>query len=309
MIDIHDCIFCGMCQRKCPADSIVVDRDESRWTLLALQMRCVCGPASPHARQSDLAMLKERPPITTDNMTTRVYELTEEEKAEKARIAAAEKKAAALKAAGRKKGGGREEGRRRGRIWRCHGAVGRLPRKEQGDESRRDDREGQEPVLDKVLTAPNVIRLLRLLLAAVPLAALSPRHITSRRSSSTQSPPRPTGSMARSRVARIRSPKLGKLFFDPFVDRLLTAVGVIAIFILGRLPLWILAYLIVRDIIFADRRQVPAREGRKGATCRLRRQVRDGLHHVRLLPVFCLACPSCPAWALPGAPAWLPDSA
>lgn len=54
--------------------------------------------------------------------------------------------------------------------------------------------------------------------------------------------------MARSRVARIRSPSSVSSSI-PFVDRLLIAVGVIAIFILGRLPLWILAYLIVRDII------------------------------------------------------------
>ena len=30
MIDIHDCIFCGMCERKCPADSIQVDRANSK---------------------------------------------------------------------------------------------------------------------------------------------------------------------------------------------------------------------------------------------------------------------------------------
>ena len=83
MIDIHDCIFCGMCQRKCPADSIVVDRDESRWTYWPY--KCVaCGACVAACPTKDLAMLKERPPITTDNMTTRVYELTEEEKAEKA---------------------------------------------------------------------------------------------------------------------------------------------------------------------------------------------------------------------------------
>lgn len=101
MIGIHDCIFCGMCQRKCPADSIVVDRNESRWTYWPY--KCVaCGACVAACPTKDLEMLKERPPITTDNMTTRMYELTEEEKAEKARIAA-EKKAAALAAAEAKK--------------------------------------------------------------------------------------------------------------------------------------------------------------------------------------------------------------
>lgn len=101
MIDIHNCIFCGMCQRKCPADCIVVDRDESRWTYWPY--KCIaCGACVASCPTKDLEMLRDRPPITTDNQTTRVYELTEEEKAEKARIAA-EKKAAALKAAEEKK--------------------------------------------------------------------------------------------------------------------------------------------------------------------------------------------------------------
>ena len=101
MIDVHKCIFCGICQRKCPADSIVVDKNESRWTYWPY--KCIaCGACVTACPTKDLEMLQNRPPITTDNMTTLVYELSEEEKAEKARIAA-EKKAAALKAAEEKK--------------------------------------------------------------------------------------------------------------------------------------------------------------------------------------------------------------
>lgn len=101
MIDVHNCIFCGMCQRKCPADSIVVDREDSKWTYWPY--KCVaCGACVAVCPTNDLEMLQERPPITTDNMTTVIHELTAEEKAEKARIAA-EKKAAALKAAAEKK--------------------------------------------------------------------------------------------------------------------------------------------------------------------------------------------------------------
>ncbi len=101
MIDIHTCIFCGMCQRKCPADSIIVDKAESRWTYFPY--KCIaCGACVTACPTKDIKMLQARPPVTTDNRTTTVYELTEEEKAEKARIAA-EKKAAALKAAQEKK--------------------------------------------------------------------------------------------------------------------------------------------------------------------------------------------------------------
>lgn len=32
-IDIATCIFCGMCQRKCPADAITVNRQEKTWAV------------------------------------------------------------------------------------------------------------------------------------------------------------------------------------------------------------------------------------------------------------------------------------
>lgn len=32
-IDIATCIFCGMCQRKCPADAITVSRQEKTWAV------------------------------------------------------------------------------------------------------------------------------------------------------------------------------------------------------------------------------------------------------------------------------------
>lgn len=33
LINIEDCIMCGMCMRKCPADAITVDRTAKTWTL------------------------------------------------------------------------------------------------------------------------------------------------------------------------------------------------------------------------------------------------------------------------------------
>jgi formate hydrogenlyase subunit 6/NADH:ubiquinone oxidoreductase subunit I len=32
-INEADCILCGMCQRKCPSDAIIVDRKERTWTI------------------------------------------------------------------------------------------------------------------------------------------------------------------------------------------------------------------------------------------------------------------------------------
>lgn len=40
--DNTNCVYCGMCQRKCPADAIEVDRANSTWKLNAF--RCIiCG--------------------------------------------------------------------------------------------------------------------------------------------------------------------------------------------------------------------------------------------------------------------------
>jgi len=42
IIDISKCIFCGMCQRKCPTSAIVVNKEEKTWNIARL--RCItCG--------------------------------------------------------------------------------------------------------------------------------------------------------------------------------------------------------------------------------------------------------------------------
>lgn len=167
--------------------------------------------------------------------------------------------------------------------------------------------EGQEPVLDKVLTAPNVITLLRLLLLPLFLWLLfgTPYHIAAlvvyAIAASTDWV---DGQVAR-RTHQVS--KLGKLF-DPFVDRLLIAVGVIAIFILGRLPLWILAYLIVRDIILLiGGRYLLAKVGKVPPV------VYVGKFATAFIMFgFCLlllGMPELPGLALPERPRGFPDSA
>jgi formate hydrogenlyase subunit 6/NADH:ubiquinone oxidoreductase subunit I len=32
-IDIETCIFCGICQKKCPTDALRVERDAKRWSI------------------------------------------------------------------------------------------------------------------------------------------------------------------------------------------------------------------------------------------------------------------------------------
>lgn len=42
-INIDDCIYCGMCMRKCPADAITVDRAQKTWTINPFScVQCAC---------------------------------------------------------------------------------------------------------------------------------------------------------------------------------------------------------------------------------------------------------------------------
>ncbi len=101
MTDVHDCIFCSMCQRKCPADAIVVDKKASKWTYWPY--KCVaCESCVEACPKSILEMLGTGPGISTTNDVTVEYGLTAEEIAEKERLAA-EKKAKILAAQKAKK--------------------------------------------------------------------------------------------------------------------------------------------------------------------------------------------------------------
>ena len=110
LIDVHDCIFCGMCQRQCPADAIVVDKKASKWTYSPY--KCIaCDSCVRCCPKKDIKMVAERPAITTTVGEVRVYALTAAEIAEKERIAA-EKKAkilAARKAKQQKEAAARDE--------------------------------------------------------------------------------------------------------------------------------------------------------------------------------------------------------
>ncbi len=40
---INDCIFCGICQKKCPTNAIVVDRAKRSWEIARMQcIQCSC---------------------------------------------------------------------------------------------------------------------------------------------------------------------------------------------------------------------------------------------------------------------------
>lgn len=168
-----------------------------------------------------------------------------------------------------------------------------------------EDKIADEPeeVLDKVLTVPNLVTLIRLLLLPLFLWLLfaTPYHIAAlvvfAVAASTDWV---DGQIAR-RTHQVS--RIGKLF-DPFVDRLLIAVGVIAIFLLGRLPLWILVYLIVRDcfLLFGGR-YLLARCGKVPPVVYVGK-----FATAFIMTGFCfllLGMPEVPGLGMSGAPAWL----
>lgn len=162
----------------------------------------------------------------------------------------------------------------------------------------------EEVVLDKVLTVPNIVTLIRLLLLPLYLwllfatpykfAALVVFAIAA-------STDWVDGQIAR-RTNQVS--KIGKLF-DPLVDRLLIAVGVISIFLLGRLPLWILVYLVVRDcILLLGGRYLLSRVGEVPPVIYVGK-----FATAFLMFGFCfllLGMPEVPGLGLPFAPDWLP---
>lgn len=41
-IEISECIFCGMCEKRCPSDAIEVNREKKQWTID--RFKCIqCG--------------------------------------------------------------------------------------------------------------------------------------------------------------------------------------------------------------------------------------------------------------------------
>lgn len=55
----ENCVYCGICQKKCPADAIVVNRGEKLWELNAF--RCIiCGECVGSCPKKCITMNNER---------------------------------------------------------------------------------------------------------------------------------------------------------------------------------------------------------------------------------------------------------
>lgn len=96
--DATDCIYCGICQKRCPTDAITVDKAEGTWTI----DRFACIQCRSCVRECPKDCLSMEPvlvhPSTHKSVETfRKPELTAEQQAELKRKE--EEKAARIKAA------------------------------------------------------------------------------------------------------------------------------------------------------------------------------------------------------------------
>ena len=115
------------------------------------------------------------------------------------------------------------------------------------EQDKRGGAEDEEPVSDRILTLPNVISVIRLCLVPLYLALLMGGQdlaaaVTFAVAAGTDFL---DGQIAR-RTHTVS--KLGQLL-DPTVDRVLMITGVLGVFLVGRLPLWIILVVVLRDAL------------------------------------------------------------
>jgi len=63
-IEIEKCIFCGLCQRRCPPQAITVVKDERTWAIRRLYCM-TCNVCVEHCPVHCLSMAREYPAPTT----------------------------------------------------------------------------------------------------------------------------------------------------------------------------------------------------------------------------------------------------
>ncbi|MEF2846535.1 MAG: CDP-alcohol phosphatidyltransferase family protein [Eggerthellaceae bacterium] len=110
--------------------------------------------------------------------------------------------------------------------------------------AKHDDEE--EVVLNKVLTLPNFLSFIRLCMIPVFFILLFNNYNLAATLifAIAASTDWVDGQVAR-RTHTVS--KLGQLL-DPFVDRLLMISGVLGLFLIGRMPLWIILFVVLRDL-------------------------------------------------------------
>ena len=114
------------------------------------------------------------------------------------------------------------------------------------EESRQEIKPAEDEVTDRILTLPNIITFARLSLVPCYLIALFNNHnlLATVLFAVAASTDFLDGQIAR-RTHTVS--KLGQLL-DPAVDRILMITGVLGVFAVGRVPLWVIIVVVARDL-------------------------------------------------------------
>ena len=78
-VDINECIFCGLCSRRCPTYAIVVTKDCKEWQIDRLKC-CVCNLCVEICPKKCLSMENQYTPPVTEKTAT-IYRMRAEKEA------------------------------------------------------------------------------------------------------------------------------------------------------------------------------------------------------------------------------------
>ena len=67
-IDINGCIFCGLCERKCPTRAIKVVKDDKSWEISRFQC-IVCNACAEACPKKCLCMINRLNPASGEKIT------------------------------------------------------------------------------------------------------------------------------------------------------------------------------------------------------------------------------------------------
>ena len=70
-IDINDCIFCGICARKCPTRAINVSKENKEWEIARFQC-IVCGECASSCPKKCLHLQPELTPASYERVKEKV---------------------------------------------------------------------------------------------------------------------------------------------------------------------------------------------------------------------------------------------
>ena len=73
-INIDTCIFCSLCQRKCPTDAIIVNKADKTWTIDRL--KCIMCGACVEACPKDCLTQENRYSETLTDRTKGIFKAT-----------------------------------------------------------------------------------------------------------------------------------------------------------------------------------------------------------------------------------------